>query len=181
MKDTRVWDKQKTISNQIFFKLAKIKKKDNKTLRVCTMNISWFISGLNIPFMYTQLFKKIIIDEVHSFSWIWTNTDLSILARMIHETGDQTTTKEFTYIHHNISWYTITRITEQANSIIVLEEIHLKQLLTLCQAKWKMFTWLLKKGTFTLLKNIGGGGGGWRGGKVEAKVPWPLLFRRPWR
>ena len=34
-----------------------------------------------------------------------------------------------------------------------------------------MFTWLLKKGTFTLLKNIGKGGG--------ARSPWPPLFRRP--
>ena len=131
------------------------------------MNISWFISGLNIPFMYTQLFKKIINDEVHSFSWIWTNTDLSILARMTHETGDQTTTKEFTYIHHNISWYTITRITEQANSIIILEEIHLKQLVTLCQAKWKMFTWLL----------IGGGGGGSQG-PLAPPVPTALKVRK---
>ena len=32
-----------------------------------------------------------------------------------------------------------------------------------------MFTWLLKKGTFTLLKNIGG-----------TKAPLPPLFRRPW-
>ena len=35
-----------------------------------------------------------------------------------------------------------------------------------------MFTWLLKKGTFTLLKNIGGGRGGGQG-------PLPPLFRRP--
>ena len=33
----------------------------------------------------TQAFKEIIIDEVHSFSWIWTNAMLSILARMIHK------------------------------------------------------------------------------------------------
>ena len=141
------------------------------------MNISWFISGLDIPFMYTQLFKKVINDEVHSFSWIWTNTVLSILARMIHKIGDQTTTKEFTYIHHNISWYTITHITEQANSIIILEEIHLKQLLTLCRAKWKMFTWLLKKGTFTLLKNIGGEGGGGQG-PLALPVPTALKVRK---
>ena len=147
------------------------------------MNISWFISGLDIPFMYTQLFKKVINDEVHSFSWIWTNTVLSILARMIHKIGDQTTTKEFTYIHHNISWYTITHITGQANSIIILEEIHLKQLLTLCRAKWKMFTWLLKKGTFTLLKNIGGGGGGAKPpppsqGPLAPPVPTALKVRK---
>ena len=49
------------------------------------MNISLFISGLNVPFMYTQLSKKIINDEVHSFSWIWKNAVLSILARMIHK------------------------------------------------------------------------------------------------
>ena len=49
------------------------------------MNISWFISGLNIPFMYTQLFKKTINDKVHSFSWIWKNVAQSILARMIHK------------------------------------------------------------------------------------------------
>ena len=35
--------------------------------------------------MYTQLFKKIINDEFHSFSWIRTNAVLSILARMIHK------------------------------------------------------------------------------------------------
>ena len=40
---------------------------------------------MNIPFMYTQLFKKIMNDEVHSFSWIWTNAVLRILARMIHK------------------------------------------------------------------------------------------------
>ena len=35
--------------------------------------------------MYTQLLKKIIYDEVHSFSWIKTNAVPSILARMINK------------------------------------------------------------------------------------------------
>ena len=37
------------------------------------------------PFMYTQLFQKIINDEIHSFSWIWANAVLSILPRIIHK------------------------------------------------------------------------------------------------
>ena len=77
----------KKVLNLRFANLLEVSKNKKKdiTLHVCIMNISSFISGLNIPFMFTQLFKKIINDEVHSFSWIWTNAVLSILARMIHK------------------------------------------------------------------------------------------------